>query len=382
MVHFSEFVQQSQTESDDACGSLVKCGVCLAGACLTRYDGWFLAGVMGVASAAVWSAQRSKLWRGFAKFILLASAGPILWLLYNRVVYGDALEFSRGPYSAKAIEAKIAFSPTHPYPGWHSPQVAFSYFFKAAEQTVAEGRWQKLWIALLLAGIVAIFASSRKRWPLLLLLTPIPFYILSVGYGSVPICLPEWWPFSYYNVRFGLELLPAIAVFSCVALHWGLSTGKNMSVKRAAAIAFVLVIAGSYTVVWRAKPICFREGWANSRSRFALETELARTLQLLPHNSTILMYLGDHVGALQDAGIALRRTINEGNHRPWRRPDDPQGLWERALADPKDYADYAVAIGDDPVAKYASKQGLTSAVVIRAYGQPPATIYWTHRPER
>ncbi len=32
------------------------------------------------------------------------------------------------------------------------------------------------------------------------------------------------------------------------------------------------------------------------------------------------MYLGDHVGALQRAAIPLSRTINEGNHRPWKKP--------------------------------------------------------------
>ena len=32
--------------------ALIKCGLCLAAACLTRYDGWFLAGVMIVAALA------------------------------------------------------------------------------------------------------------------------------------------------------------------------------------------------------------------------------------------------------------------------------------------------------------------------------------------
>jgi len=34
-------------------------------------------------------------------------------------------------------------------------------------------------------------------------------------------------------------------------------------------------------------------------------------------------------GALEQAGIPLRRTINEGNHRVWKYPLDPDGLWER-----------------------------------------------------
>ena len=82
----------------------------------------------------------------------------------------------------------------------------------------------------------------------------------------------------------------------------------------------------------------------NSRTRIAFETELASNLKKLPHDSTLLMYLGDHVGALQRAGIPLRRTINEGNHRPWKAPIDREGLWERALANPSQYVDYVVAM--------------------------------------
>ena len=40
VVYFSEFVRRDRK-------ALAKCGVCLAAACLTRYDGWFLAAADG-----------------------------------------------------------------------------------------------------------------------------------------------------------------------------------------------------------------------------------------------------------------------------------------------------------------------------------------------
>ena len=62
------------------------------------------------------------------------------------------LEFANGPYSARAIEQKSA-SPGSPHiPGSHDLPVAFSYFLKSAELNMAEGSWQRLWVALLLAG--------------------------------------------------------------------------------------------------------------------------------------------------------------------------------------------------------------------------------------
>ena len=98
------------------------------------------------------------------------------------------------------------------------------------------------------------------------------------------------------------------------------------------------------------------------------------------------MYLGNHVGALQQAGIPLRRVINEGNHRTWKQPVDLDGLWERALANPAKYADFVIAFEGDAVSaavlKDVQKQDLVPLAVIHTSGQPKATIYRTHAPSR
>jgi hypothetical protein len=168
------------------------------------------------------------------------------------------------------------------------------------------------------------------------------------------------------------------SVTAALVAHLLLRFNRNKRAKTAIVIALLGLFAASYASVWRTQPACFREAWVNSRTRIALETELASNLTKLPHDSTLLMYLGDHVGALQQAGISLRRTINEGNHRPWRVPADREGLWERALEDPSRYADFVVAMDGDPVAVGVQRQNLSSIVVIRTEGQPAATIYWTH----
>jgi hypothetical protein len=388
VVYFSEFAQDASRDEGTqvaASSSLMKCGLCLMAACLTRYDGWFLATTVCVAALAV--VLRSKgnaqiLRRGFAKFILLAAAAPTLWLAYNAIIYRNPLEFANGPYSARAIEQKSASPGSPAHPGSHDLPVAFSYFLKSAELNMAEGNWQKLWVALLLAGTLMILIVDRRLWPLLVLAVPIPFYMLSIAYSGVPIFLSVWWPFSFYNVRYGLQLLPLFSVAAALLTYFLLGLVRNRSATTAVISAVLIMVTASYAFVWRAQPVCFREAWVNSRTRIALETELASNLKKLPRDSTLLMYMGDHVGALQQAGIALSQTINEGNHRQWKQPADREGMWERALATPSQYVDFVVALDGDPVAVGAQKQGLSSIVVIRTAGQPPATIYWTHRPAR
>jgi len=384
IVHFSEFKQRTDTGNErSAASSLTRCGICVVAACLTRYDGWFLAGASTLAALLVVVKHRhsSVLRVAFVKFVILVVSAPVLWLGYNGAVYRNPLEFANGPYSAKAIEQRVTvpgYPP--PYSGWHDLRASFSYFLKATEDNLAQGKSGRVWVAALLIGLAVASASLRKRWPALLLILPLPFYMLSIAYGSVPIYLPEWWPFSFYNVRFGLELIPAFAVFSVLAVFPLLGCLKQ---KQAIGVigGFVVLVGISYGFVWKAQPICYREASVNGRARVAFETTLASNLQLLPHDSTLLMYLGDHVGALQRARIPLRRTINEGNHHPWKQPD-PEGLWEQALADPRQFVDYVIAFDGDPVATGVQKRDLKSMLVIRTNGQPPATIYWTARPLR
>jgi hypothetical protein len=371
VVYFSEFVRDSISTT------ILKCGWCLAAASLTRYDGWFLIVVVatGVLGVAILRRPVSRL--TVIKFGLLAGAGPVLWLAYNTAVYRNPLEFANGPYSAKAIEKRTSRPGSPPHPGTENLAVAASYFVKAAELNFAESNWHRLWLGLALAGTILLPVFERQRWPFLLLWFPVVFYALSIGYAGVPIFLPSWWPFSLYNARYGIELLPAGAVFSAVAVLIALRRLQDARSKIVVVAVVLLFMGLSYASAWLAGPISFREAWINSRTRLALEAELAKQLKHLPKDATFLMYLGDHVGAMQQAGIVLRRVINEGNHRTWKRPADPDGLWERALQNPARYADFVVAMDGDQVSRQVNKQQLASVMVVHVLGQPAATIYRT-----
>jgi len=380
LVYFSQFVRESGEPHAEAVprtsAALVKSGLCLAGACLTRYDAWFLAIAMGVGALAVGVSKKQEpgIRRGVAKFLLLAAAAPVLWLAYNAIVYRNPLEFATGPYSAKAIEqGSTAVS----HPGAHDLQTAFSYFLKSAELNLAAESWQKLWIVLALAGVIASLLQKRVRaqlWPVLLLWVPLPFYVLSVAYGGVPIYVPIWWPFSHYNVRYGVELLPAFAAFVALAVYFATELVRRQPFKAAIALASLIFAFGSYATIWSA-PVSYREALINSRGRIAVERELADFVKVLPPESTLLMYLGNHVGTLQQAGVPLRRVINEGNHRTWKQPADVDGLWERALANPAQYADYVIAFEGDAVSTGVQKSRLVTLAVFHASGEPKATIY-------
>jgi Dolichyl-phosphate-mannose-protein mannosyltransferase len=354
---------------------LVLLGVMILAAVYARYDGWILgAAVWCVVTVAL--ARRRDVWRkvapSFVCFTLLAVAGPLSWLAYNQHFFHDPLDFLRGPYSASAIEKKTAAPGAGHYQGWHSPFWAFVYYTRTAQVDAAFWETGFLVMAAALCGF-ALAIRRRAVLASLLLWIPLPFYVYSVAYGSVPIFIPQLWPFSYYNSRYGMELLPALALFAFLAVQWvevRWSASQPLAKRLMQPILLLLVALNAVGMIYRT-PLVLKEALNNSTTRIAFESALARQLMMLPAGSTILMYNSDHVGALQAAAIPLKQTINEG---------DRDGF-KAALAAPAERAAYVVGIAGDPVAGAvaAHPEGLTELTILCTSGQPCARIYQSDR---
>jgi Dolichyl-phosphate-mannose-protein mannosyltransferase len=342
----------------------------------TRYDGWIL-------GAAAWCivtftlARHREVWRrvapSFVLFTLLVVAGPIGWLAYNQHFAHDPLDFIRGPYSAAAIEKKTSLPGAEHYHGWHNPLLALVYYTRTAQIDAA---FWETGFAVMAAAVGGLVIAIRRRLALsaTLLWMPLPFYIYSIAYGSVPIFIPQLWPHSYYNSRYGMEMLPALAIFAFLAVQWFESRWSESQplAKRLMQPITLLLIALNTVGMTYLTPLVLKEAINNSTTRVGFETALARQLLTFPKGSTILMYNSDHIGALQDAAIPLRQTINEGDY----------DSFHAALAAPANHATYVVAIAGDPVstAVAAHPEGLTELTILCTSGQPCARIYQSDRP--
>ena len=234
----------------------------------------------------------------------------------------------------------------------------------------------------------------------MLLWLPLPFYVYSVAYGSVPIFITQLYPHSYYNARYGMELLPALAVFACVAVaaleaRWMAATetaearrgrllypvAMGLMVLNPLAMIFgtmacqqiVHLIRHQRSTVFAiySPPLVLKEAIVNATTRVPFERNIALFLGELPPGSTILMQESDHIGALQDAGIPLRQTINETD---W-------DSWHAALEDPARHAAFIVAFEGDAVAKAVAEHpdGLLEVTIISGTGQRRAHIYQSQR---
>lgn len=385
IVFYAEFQQASERAGSGAADeaqaiasavrALRNCALALAVGMLTRYDAWFLAACIAVLvilgryriRPRLSAEQNTKLSRAVKHFMALVALVPVLWFAHNFGTYGNPLEFANGPYSARAIAQRSAQSGmTHP--GYHNLRVALLYFFKCAKLNLCDGRMVVAALVAMVGGTLMLIRWRRKALAFLLW-SPLVFYSLSIAYGGVPIFMPVWWPFSFYNVRYGLQLLPMFAVTAgaAAALIW-----RMPRLHRVTSTALMLLLAGIYGAGWRQGPITLREARVNAVTRVALETRLADLLQRLPANASLLMYTGDHVGALEQAGVRLKRVTTENNYH----------LWQNALEHPAQSAEYVVAMTGDPVSEAVQRHGEGLQLVEAFYvpGQPAAAIYKSAAP--
>jgi len=383
-----------------AARNLIGLGLLIFAAVFTRYDGWVLGAVAWcVVAWSVWRAtqMRRQLLLPFGVLTVLAISGPLLWLWYNQHFYHDPLDFMRGPYSAPAIEKRTSPPGSKHYRGWHNPGWALLFYTRTVQVDAAA--WETGFV-LMFASLAGLWIALRQRLhrASLLLWMPLPFYVYSVAYGSVPIFIPQLYPHSYYNARYGMELLPALAVFACLAVaalesRWTAAPAQarpgsllypvalGLTVLNPLAMIFGTTVCQQIVRLVRHRrsavfaiyspPLVLKEAIVNSTTRVPFERNIALFLDELPPGSTILMQESDHIGALQDAGIPLRQTINETD---W-------DSWHAALEDPAGHAAFIVAFEGDAVAKAvaAHPDGLLEVTIIGGTGQRSAHIYQSQR---
>ncbi|MGB6973227.1 MAG: hypothetical protein WBD67_00950 [Terracidiphilus sp.] len=347
----------------------------LVAAVFTRYDGWILAFLawtfIGVILLRRGLLRSRTFW--FATALILAA--PLAWFAYNAAFFGDWLYFARGPYSAKAIELRTA-SPGSgpPHPGWHNPWVGLLFFVKSSEMDASALPFGNLLLLVSLFGALFGWLSARRRafaWSLLLWF-PIPFYAYSIAYGSVPIFLPVWWPHSWYNTRYGMEMLPAFALGLGFFARFLLAAARDFkpTLSRLTAIALFALLALNAALILRQGPLTYVESTKNIRARRPLLQQIPpvlRALLAMRPRGIILMDTSAYPQLVTLTGIPLRQTINESDKQ----------FYLAALAAPAAHADLVLAFHGDEIdrAVHAQPQGLTLVRRFTFAGQPSAYLY-------
>jgi hypothetical protein len=349
----------------------------LIAAVYTRYDGWVIAFLAWAGIGfTLWRSGRLRS-RSFWIASAVLAAAPLAWFIYNAASFGDWLDFARGPYSARAIELRTAHGPGPLHPGWHNPWVSLKFFLKVSElDATAWGKtvWGNLILICSVLGTAGACLAARRKafaWTLLLWV-PVPFYAYAVAFGSVPIFIPPWWPHSWYNTRYGLELLPAFTLGLGFVAQFVLSAAREFKPHwtRWAVAALAALVAWNAWAVLRSRPLVYVEGTKNIAARLPYDENIPPVLRKLVAErpgGPVLMNTSVYPELVAFTGIPLRQTINESD----------QWIYRNALAAPAASAAIVLAFDGDEVdgAVKAHPAGLLAVGRYTAKDEPSGTIY-------
>jgi hypothetical protein len=237
--------------------ALLLLGAVSSAASLTRYEGWLL---IPFIAFAVWLFARRP--AHTLLFGALAALGPFAWLLYNQFYYNNALEFYNGPSSSIALhQGSLALGGSPTYQNWSA---SVQYYVEAAR--LVSGT------TLLVSGVagafVALFFRAAAK-PVLLLLIPPVFFMLSLHTGGTDLYVPTLWPHTVHNTRYGF----AGFFFAASA-----SSGLVTLLSRRRWIGSVVLVGVAVIPWFTIGPICWREARDNSKARHKAQSQAVATL--------------------------------------------------------------------------------------------------------
>lgn len=298
---------------------LVKAAFWIMLATLIRYDGWFL-----FAFATILVLFHTIRRYGYKTaegvlvlFCTLGGFGIFLWLLWNQMIFKDALFFAFGPYSANAqqsqLEAAGVLGTKH--------NVLFSLQTYIYALIYNSGY---LAIVLSLIGAVMMWFDTRIkphiRFATLALLAPLFFNIVALYLGHSVLFVQGLSGESWFNVRYGLMMMPSIAIFigylayRVPALRWvivGLllfATFFSFANNDAVTIDDARLGASG-------KNVSEVSGWLRKHATEA--------------NGYVLISVASHDAIVFSSGLPMKRFIHEGTGQYWDLVTAHPDRWAR-----------------------------------------------------
>jgi hypothetical protein len=174
----------------------------------TRYDGWAMFLTLSILLFFTISGLRNKV-KPLVIFFILPVCFLIFWFLYNWIYYGDALEFSRGKYST--LQQLIYYEKAGRLLTKYSILNSLEVTCKDVLAYVGI-----IFIIFTFPGIISYIIKTKFNLKSLLpylLLVPFPLMFLLLFSGQIIIELPNTDPPGYFNSRYAICILPAIAFF-------------------------------------------------------------------------------------------------------------------------------------------------------------------------
>ncbi len=305
--------------NDEDIFNLIKSAFFIMASTLIRYDGWFLFFFATLIIAFyAWQKIGIQKARGMIIFFCtLAGLGIVMWLIWNILIFKDPLYFIFGPFSAHSQQLQLETAGELPTKG------NFLLSLKAYFYAVIYNSYTYIAILGFLGGIVLLFDKRIKfyvRFASIALFAPFAFNVLALYLGHSVLFLPEVIGKTWFNVRYGMMLLPSIAIFSAYLIY------KVKGLRWPIVGVFLLVTLFAF-INKDAVTIDDAVYGASQKNVSEVSTWLRENTKDKP--GFILISVASHDAIIFSSGLPIKKFIHEGTGAYWDYAVEDPDKWAR-----------------------------------------------------
>lgn len=304
-------------------------------ATLTRYDGWAIvpALILGTFMLGIWRKNRfSRVIGHTIVYIALGTFGIVLWLAWSKVIFGDPLYFSNGPYSARSQQLDFQHSGT--LFTYHDLPLSFQYYLIDVAQVLGP----VVLAFALLGALLCIRKYFLKKELLFLcvLVVPFVFYVYSLFIGQIIIYVPGLEPKTalneFFNVRYGIAMGPGVAILAACFFAFVKVQKNGLLQKGKVLVQYCLVglLLGQILLTAQGGNVILQDGMMGLSCRSLSQTDIYLTEHYRGGKVLEDDYVSHITGDVE--GLELRDVIYQGSGV----------LWSNALREPEKYVTWIV----------------------------------------
>lgn len=304
---------------EDKVTSLIKSGFWMVMASLVRYDGWFLL-IFGSALIILNAFKKhgAKAAEGmFVLFATLAAFGVFLWFLWNQLIFKDALYFVFGPYSARAQQLQLEQAGVLATKG----NILLSlkvYLYALIYNTGA------FTAVLGVLGMIVFWLNKKMNSSVRIastaLLAPFAFNIMALYLGHSVLFIQGISGETWFNVRYGVMMLPSIAIFVGFLVH------KLVPLRATIIGLFIFVTFFAFANV---DAVTIDDARVGSSQKNVTEVSGWLSNNAKNEEGFVLISAASHDAIIFSSGLPMQRFIHEGTGLYWENATTSPDRWAR-----------------------------------------------------
>ena len=304
---------------EDKVTSLIKAAFWMMMASLIRYDGWFL---LAFGSALIilnaFKKHGAKAAEGmFILFATLAGLGIGLWLLWNLLIFGDPLYFAFGPYSARAQQLQLEQAGVLATKGnilLSAKVYLYALIYNSGAFTAILG----------VLGMAAFWLNKKVETSMKIastaLLAPFAFNILALYLGHSVLFIQGISGETWFNVRYGVMMLPTFAIFTGYLVH-------KLTSLRATIIGLFLFV--TFFAFANVDAVTIDDARVGSSQKNVTEVSGWLRQNAKDEKGFVLISAASHDAIIFSSGLPMGKFIHEGTGLYWENATTSPDRWAR-----------------------------------------------------